>query len=67
MCGCEQVCLREVRKAPKQLHLWRTEASSVALLSLPIKFTDSASLSAVLLLIGGVTVELSVNNLSPSR
>lgn len=69
MCGCEQVCLREVRKHPKQLHIRRAEASSVDLLSFPLKFTDSASLSfsTELLLIGEVTVELSVNHLSPSR
>lgn len=67
--SCQQVCLREVRKHPRQLYLRRAEASSVALMSFPIMFTDSASLSfsAELLLIGEVTVELSVNNLSPSR
>lgn len=61
-------CLREVRKHPKQLLVRRAEASSVALLSFPIKSPLlSLSLSTVLLLIGGVTEELSVNNLSPSR
>lgn len=61
MCGCQQVCLKEVRKHPKQLHLWRAEASLMALLSFPMSFRDS-SLSAVLLLIGRLTGELSVNN-----
>lgn len=69
MCGCEQVCLSEVRKHPKQLHLRKTEESSVSLLSFPIKFTDCfcLSLPVAALLIGGLTAELSVNNISPSR